>query len=103
MTPRAVNEGRQLQGVDEKITYTITTTPWGTSPSSVVVVAKDVTNANVVVTSTVFPSGAASVSGDVITLAPLLTLTSGHLYRIEVKFTSGVNIFETFFEVQAED
>lgn len=102
MISREVVEGAQLQGVDEKITYSLTTTPWGSSPASITVVAKDLTSDSADVTSAVFPAGSASASGDVITLAPLTALVAGHRYRIEIKFTSGVNIFEAYFEVQAE-
>lgn len=103
MITRQVKEGRLVQGVDEAIAYTITTTPWGSSPGTIVVAAYNITEgARTDVTSTVFPAGSASASGDIITLALLRSLTAGNLYRIEVKFTCSSNIFEAFFEVQAE-
>lgn len=103
MSGRAVIEGRLFQGADEQIAYTLTTTPWGSSPSGVAVKAFDVTDgAKTDVTATVL-SGAASVSGDVITLPRLVDLTARHVYRLEVQFTSGGNVFEAYAVVEAED
>ena len=100
---REVKEGRQRQGVDESIAYTITTTPWGSAPSAVAVVVYDVTpGTRTVVTTTVMPAGSPSVIGDVITLPPLTLLTDGKTYRVEVKFTCSGNVFETFIVVEAE-
>lgn len=96
-----VAEGRKTQGPDEQIAYTVTTTNVGSSPSSVAVTAWDLTDDNKVVTGTVL-NGSASVSGDVITTPTVQSLTAGRLYRIEVKFTSGGNVFEHYFEIQAE-
>ncbi len=101
MSSRYVKEGLQTQGVDEKVIYTITTTPWGTSPASLAAVVKDESAANQDVTSTVMP-GTPSAVGDVITLPQLKSLTAGHLYRVEVKFDANGNTLECFFEVQAE-
>lgn len=101
MTSRIVKEGRQIQGTDEKIVYTITTTPWGTSPSSLTAVVKDESASNLDVTSTVMP-GTPTAVGDVITLPQLKSLTVDHLYRVEVKFDAAGNTFECYFEVQAE-
>jgi len=95
---REVKEGLLFQGADEKVAYTITTTPWGSSPSSVTFKAyNDVTNSDV--TSTVYPSGSATANGDVITLPLLQALTAKSYYRIEIKFDSGGNTFELFFRV----
>jgi len=101
---REVVEGIQYQGVDEQIYYAITTTPWGTSPHTVSMVVKDENAHFADVTSTV-STGSASVAGSVITLPiikSLTDITSGHFYRVEVKFTSGSNIFECYFRIQAE-
>lgn len=101
MSVRKVIESPLVQGVDEQIIYTLTTTPWGSSPGSISVVAKDATSALVDVSSTVL-SGSASAVGDLIVLPKLKSLTEKHLYRIEVKFTCSSNVFETYFEVVAE-
>ena len=99
---RAAKESPYVQGVDEQIPYEITTTPWGSSPTGVSVVAKEVTNALFDVTATVFPVNSPTVSGDVITLSVLRSLTAEKVYRIEVKFTTGTTVWETYAEVRAE-
>ena len=98
---REVVEGLQRQGEDEQIVYTITTTPWGSDPSNVVVVVTDESDDSEVVTDDV-TSGSASVSGDVITTPIIQALTAKHLYRVEVKFTCGGNVFECYFRLQGE-
>ena len=101
MAIREVKEGTQYQGADEELSYQITTTNWGSSPSSSSAKAYDENNNDSDVTSTVFPTNSPSESGDVITLSPLKSLTVDHSYRIEVKFTDGdSNIWETFFIVK---
>lgn len=98
---RSVVEGQLVQGVDEAIAYTLTTTPWGSSPGSVVVKAYDMTTGGTDVTTTKL-TGSASASGDVITLPRLAGLVEGHLYRIEVKFVCSGNTFEAYIQVRAE-
>lgn len=103
MVSREVTQGTQRQGVDESIYYGITTTPWGSTPTSVTVTAWSLTGTDTWTNvSTTVLSGTASVAGDVIILPKLYSLTQGVTYRIEVKFTSGANIFEPYFYVQAE-
>lgn len=100
---REIIESPFSQGVDEKIVYTLTTTPWGSSPGSVIVVVKDVTDGDVTdVTTTVMPTNSPTVNGDVITLSPLKSLTVNRTYRVEVKFTCAGNIFETYAIINAE-
>lgn len=94
---REVVEGQQEQGEDEEIVYTVDTANWGGSPTSPSVVVKDPAGTNV--TSTVMPSGSATVNGDVITLPTLKLLTRNKLYRVEVKFTAGGNVFEAVIPV----
>ncbi len=103
MTIREIAEGPQPQGVDEIIVYTLTTTPWGSSPSASAVVVFDVTDgARSDVTSTVMPTGSPSEAGDIITLPALKLLTAGKQYRVEILFTAGGNVFEAFGIVNAE-
>lgn len=99
---REVAEGIQYQGEDESIAYTVDVSAIGSSPSSVSVVVKDVTNGTVV-TATVMPTNVPSVDGDVITLSPLKSLTAGVLYRVEVKYTLSGNVLENYFIVQAQE
>lgn len=101
MTSRRIKESPVTQGEDESIVYSLTTTPWGSSPAGVTVTVWDVTDAEETadwenVTATVMPVNSPSVVGDVITLSPLESLTDGHIYRLEIQFTSGANTFETY-------
>ncbi len=98
---REIIEGVQYQGVDETIVYTITTTPWVSSPTFSAVVVKLVLDDSDV-TSVVMPSGAGSESGDVITLPALKLLTAEEMYKVEVLFTGGGNTYECYFFVKAE-
>ena len=100
---RQVNEGTQVQGESESLRYAITTTPWGTTPTNVAVVAKDVTAGDTDVSSTVL-SGSTTIAGDVITLKALGNLTKNHLYRVEVQFTTAYgNTWECYFFVAAQE
>lgn len=94
-----IAEGLQEQSADEEQIYTITTTNVVSSPTSSSAVAIDETTGEIV-TTTVFPTNSPSEDGDVITLSPLKSLTKGHTYRIEVKWTVGSNIFERYFRVE---
>lgn len=101
---REFRESPVVQGVDEEIVYTLTTTEWGSSPSSASIKVFDVTSTpRTDVTSTVMPSGSASIAGDVITFPILKSLVIGHVYRIEVKFNAVGNVFEAWGEVRAEE
>lgn len=98
---RAVKEGPLVQGEDEEIAYNITTTPWGSSPTSPAVKAYDVDNDYNDVSSTVL-SGSPSVVGDVITTPVVKALTAGITYRIEVEFTCAGNVFECYLVIKGE-
>jgi hypothetical protein len=98
---RMIKESPFPQGEDEIISYRLTTTPWGSSPTAVNVTVFDVTGADETadwdnVTATVMPVNSPAVLGDVITLSPLKLLMDGHIYRIEIRFTCSGNVFETF-------
>ncbi len=104
MARREFRESPVVQGIDEEIIYALTTTEWGTSPASATVKVFDVTpTAKTDVTSTVMPTGSISISGDTITLPVLKLLTLGKTYRIEVKFSTGNNVFEAWGIVHAEE
>ena len=94
-----VKETGLKQGQDEQISYSLTTTPWGSTPSDVAVTAYEGSSFTVV-TDTVL-SGSPSVNGDVITTPIVKSLTAGKEYRIEIKFTVGGNIMECYFELEA--
>lgn len=94
-------EGRRSQGLEEELAYTIDTTNYGGSPTGPTVTAYDLTDQYREVTTEIL-SGSASLSGDDITTPIVKSLTAGHIYRIEVKFTSHGQIYEVWFEVEAE-
>lgn len=102
---REVYEGRQQQGVGESLSYGLTTTPWGSSPTSVSVVVKDVTDPlNPSTVTDGVTTGSPVVNGDVITLPKLHSLTANHKYRVYVYFTdSDTNEWAAWFEVNAEE
>ena len=95
-----VAEGMQYQSTDEELAYKITTTNWVSSPTTPTVVVYD-HHFNTDVTADV---GAitASAAANVITLSVLKDLTKGHLYRVEVKWTVGSNIYECYFKVKCD-
>ena len=93
--------GRVPQGEDEELYYTNDTSANGGSPTDVAVVAKDLSNDSADVSSTVL-DGSSSVSGDVITLPKIKSLTAGNVYRIEIKYTCGNNVFEDYLLIDAE-
>ena len=96
---REVTEGIQYQGEDEKVVYTVTTTPWGSDPSAPVAVLKDPDGEDVSATNL---TGAATVSGDIITSPLVHSLTAGELYRMEVLFVTGGRTLECFFDIMAQ-
>lgn len=98
---REVAEGKQYQGEDESISYTLDVSAIGSSPSSVSVVVKEAFSGTAV-TATVMPTNSPTVNGNVITLSPLKLLTAGVLYRVEVKYTISGNVLESYFYVMGQ-
>ena len=99
-----VAEGLRYQTSDEELIYKITTTNWGSSPSVTAATAAKVYQLPMLtdVTTTMLPTNSTTASGDVITLSPLKALVAGNTYRVDVKFTSGSNVFECYFLVKCE-
>lgn len=97
---RQIIQSPLFQGREEQIAYTLNTQPWGGSPSSITVKIYDASSVDQSVT---LLSGAASVSGHIITLPVVKSLTVGQWYRLEVKFTSGGNIFETWVDIYCQE
>lgn len=98
---REVVEGLLTQGVDERITYTIDSTPWGDDPTSPTAVIKDEQDSFNDVTGTV-ATGSASANGNIISTPEIYNLSAGKIYRVEVKFSIGGNTLEAFFRIKAE-
>ena len=97
MSDLEVAEGLLIQGKDEEIVYSITTTNWISSPDSATVTVYDEADESDVTSSV----GAltASKSGDVVTLTELKDLVKGHTYRVEVAIVKGGAIYEPHFRV----
>lgn len=100
---RQVKEKEIFQGVDESVAYAITTTPWGSSPSSPVVAVYDVSDRGRMDVTASVTTGSVSITGDVITLPLIHGLTAGKIYRVEVKFVIGSSTLEAWFSIKAED
>jgi hypothetical protein len=101
MSIREVAEGRQVQGEDEVITYTITTTNWASAPTTPSMVVKDAAGTDV---STTVAGGAITAVGDVITLKTISKLVRDESYRVEVKFTAGSGApWECYFWIDCEE
>ena len=102
MSTREVAEGKQYQGEDEEVVYTIDVSKWGASPTSPALVVKEITDSYADVTSTVAPTGSASAAANVITLPTIKSLTNSSLYRCEVLFTMAGNKLEAHIVIQGE-
>ena len=102
-TRREVVEGKQAQGTGETTVWSITTTPWGGSPSGPSAVAYNVTDGARTDVSASVLSSSPTVAGDVITSPCLTALCALQLYRVEVAFYSGCTLLETFFNVEGEN
>ena len=98
-TDRRIEQSPLYQGEDEEIAYTLTTTPWGSDPSSPAVVLKDADGTDV---SSTYLDGSASVSGDVITTPTVKSLVDGASYRLEIKFTIAGNIEEAWADINGD-
>lgn len=98
---RRINESPLFQGQDEKVAYKLSTTPWGGSPSAVAVVLKLIKTGEDV-SASLMEAGAPTVLGDDITTRRLVSLVPNVGYRLEFKWTSAGNIFETFVEIYGQ-
>ena len=101
-TKREIKEDMIYQGADETIVYSLTTTPWGSTPTSTAAAIFSVVGDTYANLTTTCMTGATSVVGDVITLPSIHTLTAGTLYRVEVLFTASGNIFEAIALIKGE-
>lgn len=99
---REIKEGLQYQGEDETVVYTLTTTPWGSSPSSPSAKIYEVDGDTFTDVTSTCMSGSASAVNDVITLPAIANTTAGTDYRVEIAFTCSGNTFEAFAELKCE-
>ena len=105
---REVIESPLEQGKDEIISYQLITTAWGGTPTVPVVAIYNVTGGvytalTILEMGVVMPVNTPSIVGDTIFLSPLKLLTVGKLYRVEVKFTSGGDVWEPYFLVDCKN
>lgn len=92
--------GLTVQRPSEVISYTVDTTNVAASPTLSTTIAKDITDlSSVTVRTTGVLSGSGSVSGNVITLPKLQSLTDGQKYRIIAQWTSAGNTYQDYFDV----
>lgn len=101
---RRVQQHPDPQGINESLRYTVDTTPWGGSPTApIAITVLDVTDSpsGTDVTSSVV-TGVASVQANVITTPYLGALTLNHVYHVFVRWVSGGQTLETWFELRAE-
>lgn len=99
---REIKEGNQYQGADETIVYTLTTTPWASSPTSPSAKIYSVSGDTYTDVTSTNMTGSASAVDDVITLPAIKSLTAGQKYRVEVKFTVSGNTFEAWADLFGE-
>lgn len=100
---REIKESPLLQGEDETIVYTLSTTPLGGSPTAVTVTLYSISDTGVRTdVSATCLSGAPAVAGDVITLPAVTGLTAGAEYRLEIQFTSGASTYEPYAVIFGE-
>ena len=78
---REVKESPLYQGEDEQIAYSLTTTPWVSTPASPTVKIFSIKGGVKTDTSTTNLSGSASATGDIITTPLVKSLVDGTQYR----------------------
>lgn len=81
-----ITAGRQVVYVGEEPIYAITLNDTPQSVTSVTVY--DLTNSGADVTSTVMPTGSASINAAVVTLPTFKAFTAGRLYRIVMLYVN---------------
>lgn len=87
------------QGTTEKRAYRCRTLEGMTPTSVTITVWNETTNADATVAST---EGTSTVAANVITTLLIKALTAGHVYRVNVQWTSGSEIVNRYFRVEAE-
>ena len=102
MTTRAVVEATQRQGIDEIVTYNITTTPWGTSPTTCSLGMWERISGCWTNVTTDTTTGTILTVGDIITLPGIKSLEEGHTYRAITVFTASGNMLSCYFDIVGE-
>ena len=101
---RLIQESPLYQGADEQVNYSLTSTPWGSTPTSVVAKIYLIDSGTYTdYSTTCFGATTSTVTGDVISLPTVQNIVSGNRYRMEVKFTdSGGNIWEPYVIIEGQ-
>jgi len=84
-----IDEGIQYWGENEAPVFTLTTTPWGSSPTGLSLTIEDLSNNETDVTSTLTDGSDPTATGDIVTLPQISGWKRGHRYRVRVAFTAG--------------
>ena len=97
---RKFKEEPLRQGSNEEVSYTLTTTPWGSSPTNAVcrvMLVGGLTDSNLL-------SGACTIAGDVITTGQVQNLIKDKKYEIQIQFTiGGTTVFEAYGEIHVDN
>ncbi len=97
---REFKQSPMRQGQNEQIAYTVTTTPWASSPASPA--AKIYLLPDYLDVSSAKLSGIASANGDVITTPKVINLAPGQEYRLEIQWTAGGSTWEAWGIIRGE-
>lgn len=95
-TNRKFRESPIPQGADEEIAYILTTTPWGSSPTSPVV---SIMVKGGIHDSKLLSTSVCTVSDDTITTGRVKGLQSKATYELQIRFTINSNVFEAIGEI----
>jgi len=100
MTINEVLERRQTTGLNERLRFTLLTTPWGSAPTDVVVSCMDfVDEVFTDNTALTYPVNTPTVLGDLITLSPFVPQAVGDINYVAVQFTANGSRYEIYFWV----
>jgi len=98
---RMVKEGKQVQGIYERIRYIINTSEWSTStPTSATLRLIDMDDLSDVTATK--STGSCSISTTYITTPLIHSLVAGHNYRAYILFVVDTNTLETFIWIEGE-
>jgi len=94
---RIANESPAYQGENEKIAYSLDTSPWNGSPENVTVTIKNTAGSDV--SATYLEDTDPIVSGDNITSPRVVSLVAGRKYRLIFNWENNGNELEAYVEI----
>lgn len=95
-TDREFKESPLYQGEDEKIAYSLTTTPWVSSPTSPATKIFRVSGGTKTDTTATNLNGSTTAVGDVITTPLVQSLIAGAEYRLEISWSVSTSLYEAW-------